>query len=283
MSPLHDAPAVPTFALVTPSYAGDLERCRLLVESVERCVAGGIPHYLFVHRRDLPLFSPMENRRTRILCADEMAPWFDEPEVARSSGWIQQQICKLSVFDTIAEDVALFFDSDVVFVRPYDPRFRMMSGNRVKLLRVEHDDDNLRLWQSLCRRLLGWDHRPLPPMTYVGNGVAWRRENLRRLRAHVEASTGEPWWRSFARHPNISEYTLYGLFVEYVLGLEAAGHAASTEPMIHARWHPPVRTEDDVEAFLRELIPEHVGVMFHSKHDTPVALYRDRVRAFWDR
>jgi hypothetical protein len=45
-----------SYALVTPSFCVDLERCRFLVETTERWVAPGVRHYLVIDRRDAALF-----------------------------------------------------------------------------------------------------------------------------------------------------------------------------------------------------------------------------------
>ena len=54
------------FAPVTPSYAGDFERCALLVETARRCLPPDILHHLFVDRRDIELFRPLASARTRL-------------------------------------------------------------------------------------------------------------------------------------------------------------------------------------------------------------------------
>jgi hypothetical protein len=45
-----------SYALVTPSYCADAERCKFLVETVKRWVDSAVRHYLVFARRDLPLF-----------------------------------------------------------------------------------------------------------------------------------------------------------------------------------------------------------------------------------
>src|SRR4029077_16823877 len=46
-------------ALLTPTYARDLEICRLLCESVDRHVKSFSRHYLLVPDRDVALFAPL--------------------------------------------------------------------------------------------------------------------------------------------------------------------------------------------------------------------------------
>jgi hypothetical protein len=48
-------------AFVTPTYAGDFERCRLLCESFDRMAKEDFVHYLLVADHDLALFKPFES------------------------------------------------------------------------------------------------------------------------------------------------------------------------------------------------------------------------------
>ena len=50
-------------AIVTPSYAGDFERCRLLCESMDRYVTGYTRHYLLVASHDVERFRALETDR----------------------------------------------------------------------------------------------------------------------------------------------------------------------------------------------------------------------------
>src|ERR1019366_6084207 len=101
-------------AIVTPSFRGDLDRWRLLVDSVARHVPASVPHYLVVDRRDVPMFRAMESGRTRLLVVEEVIPWWimRVPGVRRFwwswrsrpiKNWILQQIVKLSVPSVVPE------------------------------------------------------------------------------------------------------------------------------------------------------------------------------------
>src|SRR6202043_589722 len=97
-----------SYALVTPSFNLDAERCRLLVESVDRWVAPGVRHYLVVDRRDLTLFNSMRTARTEVLVVEDITPrWLIRvPAIRRFwlslrsppvRNWIMQQVIKLSI------------------------------------------------------------------------------------------------------------------------------------------------------------------------------------------
>lgn len=95
------------FAIVTPSYAPDYEPCRLLAETVTRCVTPAFEHYIVVDRRDLKLFAGLSSPRTHIVAKQEVLPWFlhQAPWTANwwinvkglpVRGWVLQQVIKLS-------------------------------------------------------------------------------------------------------------------------------------------------------------------------------------------
>ncbi len=63
--------------LLTLSYRGDYEVCRLLCESVDRFVPADIEHRLAVPRADLDLFASLANSRRRLIAQEDLLPnWF---------------------------------------------------------------------------------------------------------------------------------------------------------------------------------------------------------------
>src|ERR1700692_1525154 len=115
-----------TYAIVTPSYWMDVERCRFLLESVERWVPPWVRHYLIIARRDVPLFKPMLSSRTTLLVVEDIIPrWLFRVAGLRHfwislrtrpvKNWILQQIVKLSAPARLAEEVLLYPDSAMLF------------------------------------------------------------------------------------------------------------------------------------------------------------------------
>ena len=67
-----DAPAMtPSLAFITPSYPPDLERCALLVESLDR-FGPAFKHYIIVDRTDMPLFAHLASARTILTEAESV-------------------------------------------------------------------------------------------------------------------------------------------------------------------------------------------------------------------
>lgn len=122
---MKNAKNLSSFALITPSYAPDFERCKLLTESVERCLVDDTNHYIVVDRRDVPLFNQLTSSKVHLLVVEDLLPswifrvkglkeWWFSLRTLRIHNWVLQQLVKLSVFDAIDEDIAVFCDSDLV-------------------------------------------------------------------------------------------------------------------------------------------------------------------------
>ena len=274
------------YAIVTPSYAPDFERCRLLSETVERHVTGNYHHYLIVDHRDRQQFQSLEGPRTTVVTVESVVPWWlRRPPLARRwwlslktppvRNWILQQVVKLSVAEFIEADAYIFVDSDVAFIRPLCVETLSQDGGLL-LFRVE---GAARLpthgpWHQTAAKLLG-----LPPSdyfgaTYIGNLITWRRETLKLLYRHMESVTGLPWIEAVCRQWHLSEYILYGIFVEHVLKTES-GHHYSDIPLCHISWDYTLKSDADLAGFFSEVWPEHVAVMVSSKQQIDVTRYRE--------
>ena len=126
----------PTAAVVTASYAPDFERCRLLCETLDRHVSGVARHYILVEHRDVALFRQLENSRRTVVDERDLLPrWlhaFDDPlslfrrriwlslKTMPLRGWHVQQLRRIAIAAHAQEDVLIFCDSDVAFLKPFD-------------------------------------------------------------------------------------------------------------------------------------------------------------------
>lgn len=273
-----------SYALVTPSYWRDVERCRLLVESVHRWVPPFVRHYLLIARRDVPLFVSMRSERTEILVVEDIIPrwlfrvpgikhfWFSL-KTRPVKNWILQQIVKLSAPGVIDRDVLLYADSDMFFIAPYDPREFERDG-KVPLLEeigqrglIPFNDH----WQAICSRLLGLPVESDCDTGYVGQLVCWRRENALRMLHRVESVSGKEWARCIAPLSAFSEYILYGLYAARVLGEGVSGHWHDRMVRTLCYWPEKCLDENGLRELLAQRQPHHHSAMVSSKSNTPVA------------
>ena len=277
-------------AIVTPSYAPDFERCRLLVESLARC-APGLRHYLIVDRRDRGLFAVLEDERTRIIESETLlSPTFIRLPNKRSywwnwrgppvRGWIVQQMLKIAAADVISADTLVYVDSDVAFIRPFDAQALDVNGLS-GLLDNDYAGGRIVEWTETAARLLGLERQSVPPRGHVGNMICWRREVVLAMCAHIEQATGQSWRQAIARQKSFSEYVLYGTFVRAVIGYAAAGQRPSGVPLIQPSWGTDLSSAEAVRGFFDNFDIRTIGVMAHSKDATDLVQMRIELERLW--
>lgn len=276
------------YAIVTPSYGPDFERCQLLSQSIDAHVSGEFHHHVIVDARDVPLFRQLEGPRTTVTSVESVMPWWlRRMPMSRRwwmnfkgkpvRNWILQQLVKLSVSDFIDAESYVFVDSDVAFVRPFDVSSLETEG-LLRLFRVPGaaNQPTHRPWHRTSASLLGLPSTDYFGSTYIGNLITWRRDNLQKMHRHIESVTGRPWLQAVSSHWHLSEYILYGIFVEHVLG-EKSNQVFTDIPLCHISWNYNLESDADIARFFDELWPEHVAVMMSSKQYIPPARYQHLV------
>ncbi|WP_088889061.1 DUF6492 family protein [Leptolyngbya ohadii] len=280
----------PSFAIITPSYAPDFERCRLLCETVEQFVKPPVNHYIIVDRSDLALFQQLQKPRVQILTKEELLPkWIKRLPLRQNiwfsfktlpiRGWLLQQIIKLEAARTIPEDVAIFVDSDVAFVRPVD--FSCFTRNGLVRLYHEADGNFADMpmhvkWHRTSSELVGIPPVPMPAPDYIEQVVTWKRDNVVKLCERIEAVSGRSWIETLSNVWHLSEYTLYGTFVDRVLQ-DQSGHYQDAGKLCLDYWTPEPMSAEQIQSFLQQLRPEHMAVMISAKAGMPVDSYRSAI------
>lgn len=280
------------FALVTPSYAPDFQRCKLLAESVEICLKDETKHYIVVDRRDYQLFKQIASNRIKLLVVEDILPswifripimkkWWFSLKTIPIRNWILQQLVKMSIIDVIDEDIIVFADSDNVFIRPFEMKLILTNNTNLALLKVNFHNKDIEEWQKAAKNLLGITRAVIPFATYTSNMIPWYRENVLKMRKQIEDVNQNHWICSVCTHWNISEYMIYGIFVEYVLGLESANHFLFDTELIKSNWNQALTNQEEIENFFTNIKDENIGRMIHSKDNISIELYAEKVRNFW--
>jgi len=281
-----------SFAIVTPTYAPDLQRCELLAESLDHTMPQ-VRHYLIVDRRDRSAFLHLQKGNRLLIESESLVGkrfwrtpgrkgfWLSlkAPPVR---GWIIQQILKLAAIQAVPERTLIFCDSDTAFFRPFERNDFLIDG-KVGLLDVDFSNDDIRRWTSVARRLLGLPPGAGPDRGHVGNMICWNRETVEALQQRIQAHTGVHWQIALARTSSFSEYVLYGVFIREVLGYAAVDHAPSTAPLVKPSWGVPLTTESAIDGFFAEFDPRTVAVMVHSKDDVDMTCVRRHLVRRWEK
>jgi hypothetical protein len=280
-------------SLITPSYGPDFQRCRLLCESVDR-FARNATHYVVVDRRDEQLFASLKSPLRRIITAESLLPrwifrlpgakrWWMSLRTRPIRNWIFQQLVKLSMSEAVDAELMVYVDSDVTFVRPFGPE-RFVRDGRVRLNRVTYENAEHRVWLEVAANVLGGvAPADIPPAAnYVASLVTWRRSILQQMHRRISEHTGRHWVQTMASQRAFSEYMVYGLYVEKVLGYEAAGHVPMDSPMLRLSWKHDLTNDAGVDRFLQRIRQDDIGVMIHSKDAIPLDRYAAKLRQRWD-
>jgi Family of unknown function (DUF6492) len=268
-------------AFVTKSYTPDFERCELLCRSIE-LLAPGISHWIIVDSRDRATFAGLENATTRVVTTEELLPrrvrrfelygtdknvWLGT-RTTPMRGWLVQQLAKFAVALAATEEVLIHADSDVVLIRPFRDAVLTGGDGSLRLFRIPGAiDERLPLharWHRTAERLLGIRALSLPLPDYIGGLIPWSREIALSLLERVETQSGRDWMRSLARARHVSEYILYGRYVDDVLA-QSAGERPAHLSLCRCYWGSHPLTTRELEDFIDAAGPEEVGVMVSAK------------------
>ncbi|MDQ6436664.1 DUF6492 family protein [Mesorhizobium sp. LHD-90] len=282
-------------AMITPSYGLDFERCRLLCETADRHVTGMDHHYILVEGRDVPVFRQLESARRTVVDERDLLPgWlkaFDDPlsgfrrriwlslKTMPLRGWHVQQLRRIGIAAHVQEDVLVYCDSDVAFLRPFDFSVFRKDG-RTRLFRRDHAlrEEGLdghvqqRIWATNAGKLLG-----LPPSSDVGHDyittlIAWNRRTVVDMCRHIEAVNHRHWVSAIGSARKFSECLIYGRYVDDVIHGE--GHFHDAREFCNVLWYGKPMSDDEFHAFVADMSTEQVAICMQSFIGTDVARIR---------
>lgn len=272
-------------AVITPSFRPDALLFHDLHESVLEFTDADTIHYVIVPDSDVDAFASLSSARCRIVTYSQLLPrryvrllhrglWLNAtrpwPPVR---GWVMQQALKIAAAARTDAQAVLLADSDVVIVRHTGAR-DLMIGGRLPLYRlrdgVHADMDRHVRWHEAAQRLLGVDtHLDLPLHDYVSPLNVWDPDVVRAMQQRMQDVTGKHWLDAFTAELHISEFILYGVFVDEAL------HATNRPPTLdpefcHNYWTGDALDAEAARAFADALPPQAVGMMISAKSRTPM-------------
>ena len=267
-------------AIVTPSFARDLELCCTLNRSVLEFLPAGVRHYIVVDRRDMRLFQGLRGDRTIVLSKQDIVPnmlqlpksnrWLMAAPILPVHGWLVQQIAKIAMAKMLSEHTLLMVDSDAVFVRDVDLAI-FSNGTESRLFTqrgaIGRDMAAHVTWHRNACALLGISVPFAPPLDdYIGQVISWKRDLVLEMCARIETTSGRPWYEAIARTRQFSEYMTYGLFAEHVAG--RSGNVWIDEhPRCNSHWNPVALSSGDIQRFVDALDADDLAMMIstHSR------------------
>ena len=285
-----------TFAFITPSYAPDFNRCKLLCWSIKKFVSFPIEHYIIVDKKDLNLFRQLADSNTKILTKEEiLPPWIKRIPFSYKKniwlnlrgyksgnwlirGWLIQQIIKLAAARYVEQEVLIFVDSDAAFISPFDVRTLVETDeDRVRLFRVEHSTDMDRKigkkWKDTAKQLLNLPSNNNYYDFYISQIVTWRRSNLIQLYKLIEKNFQQDWLEVISGVNHLSEYVLYGIFANYVLEDKSGHYDDSLQKICWCYWKDTPMSDEQLKEFFREAQEsDHKAVMISAKSSMDLSI-----------
>lgn len=281
-----------SMAVVTPSWRPDLPLFDQLHRSVLEFTPPETVHHVIVpwlHRR---AFERYQGQRCRVWTHPELLPrryvrmpggiWVNAlrpwPPVR---GWVMQQAAKIAGAAMADSDVVLLMDSDVVLVRPVEAN-RFTDGCHLRFYRdravIDAGMPRHVLWHQVARELLGLPTGPPPPLDdYVTPVGIWEPKKVRAMQRRIEHVTGQHWQDAFTSRLHVSEFILYGVFMDEMLSEYAATLTEDTT-LCHNSWLRDPLDEKSARAFAEEIDERSVAIMISSHSSTPAAVRRIAAR-----
>ena len=277
-------------AVVTPSYARDFALCRLLNETVLRCFPSGVRHYIIVDARDAAMFSHLVSSRTEILKKEQIVPqgFMQLPLVNRwrcrasripISGWLVQQIAKIAAAHALEAETLLIADSDIAFVRAVDTALFVRDGATRLFRRTTPIHEGLpqhAAWYRNACRLLGAVPVPHIMHDYIAPLVTWNAGLVRAMCTRIETVMHMPWADALARTRDVSEYLLYGVFVERVAATQANVWIDDRERCA-SHWEPGRLSDERARRLAAGVTEGDLAFMITSHASTPPSVRRSIV------
>ena len=193
-------------------------------------------------------------------------------------GWVVQQIMKMAGAAAIDARATLIVDSDAVLVQEVTLD-RFTHKGRLRHFRkdggVTASMNRHVLWHNVARKLLRLPGIAAPPLPdYVSPLSVWDPIVVRSLLARIADSTGRNWVDAVAGKLHVSEFVLYGVFVDHVLG----GMAQFDQPLCHNYYERIPLSPADACAFADHMPSTALGVMISSHSRTPHNVRRQAFR-----
>lgn len=286
-------------AVLTPSYRGDASLFADLHRSVLANTEESVVHHVVSPPSDAHLFREHEGSRCRVWTHQDLLPrhYLSVPRASGLTlnlrrpwppvrGWVVQQIMKMAAAALIDARAVLIVDSDAVLVREATLD-RVTDHGRLWHYRkdraVTASMERHVLWHNVARRLFGLPGVAVPPLPdYVSPIIVWDPVVVRSMIARITDSTGRNWVDAVAGQLHVSEFVIYGVFADHVLGATVPVEG----DLCHNYYERIPLSLVDARAFADRMPSHALGAMISSHSGTPHDVRReafDRCRQIAER
>lgn len=205
----------PAIDVLIPAIEKDLETLPYVIDAIRRHVAHPIGTIYIVAPKRERLIELCRRKECRFVDENTVLPLTKKHIHYRSarwerSGWLFQQLLKLSGDTICSADYFLVVDADTVFIRPH--RFR--TGDKtIFYCRSWSQPEYFRTYRKLLKR------KAPSPTSFVTHYMLFERAKLAKLKRTIEARHRLPWYKAVLRSIDktkqfgFSEFETYGNYL----------------------------------------------------------------------
>jgi hypothetical protein len=111
--------------------------------------------------------------------------------------------------------------------------------------------------------------------------LPWVPDHARALVRRIESRHGRDWRSVLLHQRTFSEYVLYGVFIQEVVGFEASRHSPDSRLPVMENWTEDAISDESLLRFVASLPEDQVAIHVHSKAKYAFDLYARAIRALW--
>lgn len=280
------------WAVITPSYNLDLERCKLLCRSMDVFLSGPWHHYVVVDPVDIPLFASLAGPQRTVVNRADILPWgmyyVGKVPFMRLGrlwwswrhgpifGWQMQQFVKIMMASYVKQEAMMFLDSDIFFLKPFDIQTFSREG-KIRFSSVEsplHSDNKM---NSTSLKLLGLSAHEATRCVSEDQFVTWHRATVVAMQDYISKLHKKPWHEAIGSKIMFAEYVLYILFVNYI---QKSNPHLYEDNTIYCKtlWTKETAKTTDIADFCSSLDPQQVAVCIQSLIGIPIEAYADELQ-----
>lgn len=280
--------------LLTVSFRGDLERFRILRESVE-ATGTSLLHFVVVDTEDLGLFSEFSDANVTLVPSAAVLP----PEIERRRsrryrrrdprywttrrripGWLAQQFIKLSAVAQLEARAAVVIDSDSFLLRPVNASDFTAADGRTYLYSSPIDDAMTAGWTLKSMDFLRIPHRDHSLRQYIHEPTVLDVQTTRMFLHYVEQLHRTAWWSAMESN-GVYEYSTYGAYAENIPSPATVYPHSPVSTLKFWSTRDFINIGDYLAALMLDTSAKFGGVQ--SSLCIPTSAYSDALRTFWAR
>ena len=275
------------WAIITPSYNLDFERCKLLCHSMDAFLSGAWHHYIVLDSVDIPLFASLAGQRRTVVNKADILPkgmrYVGKVPFMRLGrlwwslnhgpifGWQMQQFVKIMMASYVEQEAMMFLDSDIFFLKPFDVSVFSREG-KVRFSSEESPLESEISTKSTSLKLLGLSASEATKCVYEDQIVTWHRPTAVAMQDYLSKLHSKPWHEAIGAKIMFSEYMLYIMFVNYI---QKSNPHLYEDNTIYCKtlWSKETAKTTDIADFCSSLEPQQVAVCLQSLIGIPIKVY----------